>query len=325
MKKMFVLFLIVALLPFTTGCGIFGDNDDATGLAAMGSAVDFSVNSELAGTISGNLRASSLQAYTMAEIEAMTITVGDVVMSFGELLSPSPINIKFAAKVSTTKLQELVEKNEPVAMTIKNSKGEEVKKFEIVLPQEIVTAGDEAAPEIRIASNGEIEIKVTPTSTPKLVASVETTGRVTITELTEPTIRWQRGMGGTPAAFTDGMTIDFPRPVFLITLKNGSSALNLTNNSCSFSLKVTKANSETVAEYAKKVVAGGSYDEHDEPNQKFTLRVSGDATNGVLLAELQSDLTPGTYTVSIPQIVFTAENGKMFRLKGYKYSFKIIK
>jgi hypothetical protein len=324
MKKMFVLFLIVALLPFTTGCGIFGDNDDAAGLAAMGSAVDFSVSSVLAGKISGNLRAST-QEYTMDEIEAMTITVGDVVMRYGELIASSPIKIKFSAKVSTIKLQQLVETNEPVAMTIKNNKGEEVKKFEVVLPQEIVTAGAEAAPEITIASTGEITIKTTPTSIPKHVASVETTGRVTITELTAPTIKWQEGWAGTPDDFTDGMTIDFPQPVFLITLKNGSSDLNLTNNSCSFSLKVTKANSETVAEYAKKVekvVTGGSYDEHDEPNQKFTLRVN-DATKGVLLAELQSDLTPGTYTVSIPQIVFTAGNGKMFRLKGLTYSFKI--
>ncbi|NLV95200.1 MAG: hypothetical protein GX031_11740, partial [Candidatus Riflebacteria bacterium] len=207
MKKMFVLFLIVALLPFTTGCGIFGDNDDATGLAAMGSAVDFSVSSELAGKISGNLRAST-QVYTMDEIEAMTITIGDVVMRFGELISSNPIiKIKFSAKVSTIKLQQLVETNKPVAMTIKNNKGEEVKKFEVVLPQEIVTAGAEAAPEITIASNGEIEIKVTPTSTPKLVASVETTGGVTITELSAPTIQWQSGMGGTPAAFTNDMTI----------------------------------------------------------------------------------------------------------------------
>ena len=243
MKKMFVLFLIVALLPFTTGCGIFGNNDDATGLAAMGSAVDFSVSSVLAGKISGNLRGSSLATYTKAEIRAMTITVGDVVMRFSELLSPSPINIKFAAKVSTIKLQELVETNKPVAMTIKNNKGKEVKKFEVVLPQEIVTAGAEAAPEIRIASTGEITIKTTPTSAPKDVASVETTGGVTITELSAPTIQWQEGWAGTPDDFTDGMTIPFRHPVFLITLKNGSSALNLTNNSCNFSLKVTKANS----------------------------------------------------------------------------------
>ncbi|NCB45991.1 hypothetical protein EOM81_03140 [bacterium] len=262
----------------------------------------------------------------MDEIRAMTITIGDVVMRFGDIISENPIKIKFSAKVSTIKLQQLVETNEPVAMTIKNNKGEEVKKFEVVLPQEIVTAGAEAAPEITIASTGEIEIKVTPTSTVKPVASVETTDGVTITELSAPTIQWKPGMGDTPAAFTNGMTIPSPQPVFLITLKNGSSALNLTNNSCSFSLKVTKANSKTVAEYAKKVekvVTGGSYDEHDEPNQKFTLRVSGDATNGVLLAELQSNLTPGTYTVSIPQIVFTAGNGNMFRLKGLTYSFKI--
>ena len=107
MKKMFVLFLIVALLPFTTGCGIFGDNDDAAGLAAMGSAVDFSVNSVLAGKISGNLRASA-QVYTMDEIEAMTITVGDVVMRYGELIASSPCHHCFLRKF-TTKLQELVE------------------------------------------------------------------------------------------------------------------------------------------------------------------------------------------------------------------------
>ncbi|MFA7146517.1 MAG: hypothetical protein WC221_08030 [Candidatus Riflebacteria bacterium] len=319
MKKMFVLFLIVALLPFTTGCGIFGDNDDAAGLAAMGGAVDFTVNSELAGTISGNLRGSSLATYTKAEIEAMTITVGDVVLSFSELLSPSPINIKFAAKVSTTKLQELVEKNEPVAMTIKNSKGEEVKKFEIVLPQEIVTAGDEAAPEITVTDSGEITIKTTPTSTAKTVASFETTGGRTATQLSAPTIKWQEGWAGTPVDFKNGMPIDFSQPVFLITLKNGSSAVNLTNHSCDFSLKVTKANSETIAEYSKKVAAGDSF---DEPNQKFALMVS-DATNGVLLAELQSDLTPGTYTVNIPLITFTAPDNNALQLKGLKYSFEI--
>jgi len=30
MKKLFVLFLLVALVPFTVGCGLFGDNDDTT-------------------------------------------------------------------------------------------------------------------------------------------------------------------------------------------------------------------------------------------------------------------------------------------------------
>lgn len=321
MKKLFVLFLIVALLPFTTGCGIFGDNDDAAGLAAMGGAVDFSVQSELAGSISdaASLRASAV-SYTMAEIRAMTITIGDMVMSFGELISSSPIKIKFVTKVSSVKLQELVERNEPVAMTIKNSNGEEVKKFEIVLPQEIVTAGENAAPEITISAAGAIEIKVTPTSENKTVAAVETTGGVTITELSTPTIRWQEGMGGTPVVFTNGMTINFSQPVFLITIKNGSSILDLTNHSCNFSLKVTKANSETIAEYAKAVAAGAEY---NEPNQKFTLMVSDDPTTGVLVAEMQSDLTAGTYTVSIPQIVFTAQNGNVFRLKGLTYSFKI--
>jgi len=30
MKKLFVLFLLVALVPFTVGCGLFGDNDDTS-------------------------------------------------------------------------------------------------------------------------------------------------------------------------------------------------------------------------------------------------------------------------------------------------------
>ncbi|HNX74988.1 MAG TPA: hypothetical protein PLM07_05500 [Candidatus Rifleibacterium sp.] len=34
MKKLFALFLLVALVPFTVGCGLFGDNDDTSTIVA---------------------------------------------------------------------------------------------------------------------------------------------------------------------------------------------------------------------------------------------------------------------------------------------------
>lgn len=329
MKKMFVLFLIVALLPFTTGCGIFGHSRDASGLAAMGTTVDFSVTSELAGSISGNLRASTV--YTRAEIEAMTVTVDDVLMSWAGFVTESPIKIKFAAKVSTVKLQQIVEKNEPVAMIIKNNKGEAVKKFNIVLPQEIIAAGDKAAPAIEINPAGKMTIKVTPKSSAKPVVALETT-KGDMIKLT-PDIHYKKmlgeGLGHKYEPFKNKMELSAERsPDFLINFKNGSTFMDLTNMSCTFQLKVTKDGSNTIAEYRKEMGEDGSY---EGANQNLFLKVvtdydtetDEDLTIGGLMVEVLGDLRSGTYRVSIPLIAFTDAAGKTYGLEGLTYSFKI--
>jgi len=57
MKKLFVLFLLVALVPFTVGCGLFGDNDDTTPITTNELVLS---NLFPADTFSGSLRAATV-------------------------------------------------------------------------------------------------------------------------------------------------------------------------------------------------------------------------------------------------------------------------
>lgn len=54
MKKLFVLFLLVALVPFTVGCGLFGDNDDTTPI----NVAKLKASVTMPGSLAGSLRAA---------------------------------------------------------------------------------------------------------------------------------------------------------------------------------------------------------------------------------------------------------------------------
>ena len=73
MKKLFVLFLLVALVPFTVGCGLFGDNDDT-------SPVDLPT---LRATVTGIATPASIRG-NLAAFQA----AGYTVVINGNILSP---------------------------------------------------------------------------------------------------------------------------------------------------------------------------------------------------------------------------------------------
>lgn len=63
MKKLFVLFLLVALVPFTVGCGLFGDNDDTTPVNLP------TLKASISGfAFPGNLRAATLEQFLAKNI-----------------------------------------------------------------------------------------------------------------------------------------------------------------------------------------------------------------------------------------------------------------
>ncbi|HMM59152.1 MAG TPA: hypothetical protein PKC25_03370 [Candidatus Rifleibacterium sp.] len=75
MKKLFVLFLLVALVPFTVGCGLFGDNEDTTpvNIAKLKASV----------TMPDNLAGNSLRAVKVApdKFRGFKILVGAVTLN----------------------------------------------------------------------------------------------------------------------------------------------------------------------------------------------------------------------------------------------------
>ncbi len=75
MKKLFVLFLLVALVPFTVGCGLFGDNEDTTpvNIAKLKASV----------TMPGSLAGKSLRAVKVApdKFLGFKILVGAVTLN----------------------------------------------------------------------------------------------------------------------------------------------------------------------------------------------------------------------------------------------------
>lgn len=76
MKKLFVLFLLVALVPFTVGCGLFGDNDDT-------SPVDFTkltATATLPAAAAPSLRAL-VALRTATKFAGFTMSINGVVLT----------------------------------------------------------------------------------------------------------------------------------------------------------------------------------------------------------------------------------------------------
>lgn len=98
MKKLFVLFLLAALVPFTIGCGLFGDNDDTTPVTVT----KLTASAILPAPAGASIRAAAVAAnlfkgYTMT-INGVTLTAETEELINGEW------KVTFGAIVSATQL-----------------------------------------------------------------------------------------------------------------------------------------------------------------------------------------------------------------------------
>ncbi len=95
MKKLFVLFLLAALVPFTVGCGLFGDNDDTTPvnltrLSASATLPVSAATANLRGSVAARLFAGFKMTINGVELVAETENDegnGNYTVNFGAIVS----------------------------------------------------------------------------------------------------------------------------------------------------------------------------------------------------------------------------------------------
>ncbi len=100
MKKLFVLFLLAALVPFTVGCGLFGDNDDTTPV----NLTRLSASATLPVSAASNLRGAAVAANTFRNF-VMTINGVELVAETEENVGRGNYTVNFGAIVSNQQAQ----------------------------------------------------------------------------------------------------------------------------------------------------------------------------------------------------------------------------
>ncbi|HOI89567.1 MAG TPA: hypothetical protein PLK28_03555 [Candidatus Rifleibacterium sp.] len=138
MKKLFVLFLLVALVPFTVGCGLFGDNDDT-------SPVDLPIlRASLSSyPVPASLRADAAGlAYVNSKNVTMTINGIELKPSDATEVGsadPREFNINFSAFVTdTAKYNQIISGSDPIEVIVKTSAGTEIIQ---ITPTQALTTG----------------------------------------------------------------------------------------------------------------------------------------------------------------------------------------
>lgn len=121
MKKLFVLFLLVALVPFTVGCGLFGDNDDTTPVNLPVLSASLS-----AYPVPASLRADAAGlAYVNSKNVTMTINGIELKPTDATLVAGNNYNIDFSALVTdTAKYNQIISGNTPVVITVVTKKAD---------------------------------------------------------------------------------------------------------------------------------------------------------------------------------------------------------
>lgn len=117
MKKLFVLFLLVALVPFTVGCSLWGsDDDDNVGYPTFLTAT---VKVPAAGV--ANLRAASY-----ADFSSYTLTLNGIVLSVDEassVFTTDPVTLVFKALATQAQINSVQSSTVPFTAVLSNGAG----------------------------------------------------------------------------------------------------------------------------------------------------------------------------------------------------------
>ena len=130
MKKLFALFLLVALVPFTVGCGLFGDNDDTSPITTATLSL-----SRLfpAGTFGGSLRGATTVAINYSDLFMYVTVSGNKIKLSYKKHTPKAagVEVEFAAPVLPSVIETINTNNSVVAEVL-------VQNTQIVNPVTIV-------------------------------------------------------------------------------------------------------------------------------------------------------------------------------------------
>lgn len=106
MKKLFALFLLVALVPFTVGCGLFGDNDDTSPITTSTLTL---ARLFPAGSFNGSLRGATVISLNYSDL-FMNITVNGtkIKLSYKKHTNKAAgVEVEFAAPVLPSVIEEV--------------------------------------------------------------------------------------------------------------------------------------------------------------------------------------------------------------------------
>lgn len=154
MKKLFVLFLLVALVPFTIGCGLFGDNEDNTPINLTKLTAKASL---LPAAAVANLRGSVTEQTVAVVFAGAKMTIGTVVLTAKTEMGPDAItgayDVVFESDVLAANSAEYVNATTGVVeAVITNANGTTIATFAV--DYTVVAATTTIA--VTVAANGTV-------------------------------------------------------------------------------------------------------------------------------------------------------------------------
>lgn len=139
MKKLFVMFLLVALVPFTIGCGLFGDNEDTT-------PVNLPI---LRASVSGLTPPPSIRGAVVNLFAGYKLLVdGNELAADGEFdLGNGTYKVDFKAFVTAAIINAIAAKTElvPVVLVVPATATTPASTQTIYVPMASLTSGDSIA------------------------------------------------------------------------------------------------------------------------------------------------------------------------------------
>jgi len=233
MKKLFVLFLLVALVPFTVGCGLFGDNDDT-------STIEFSaltMSQRFApGGFGGSLRGAAIALNYSDMFMELMVAGNKIRLPFYRVIpNPTYDEVEFRANVLPTVKSEIAGKSVPVTVMIQprgvTNPAVVVPTANVNVPASVVTSTSPVVVDATNVTQGEVVTAIntanpdtTYTLAPKFIVSSVTFGSTPVSQDSEaPTMIMPTNNAYVFTVVLSEAYANTSAPTFEITVANSST------------------------------------------------------------------------------------------------------
>lgn len=179
MKKLFALFLLVALVPFTVGCGLFGDNDDTSPITTSTLTL---ARLFPAGSFSGSLRGATTIALNYSDLFMMVEVKGTKIkLSYKKHTNKAAgVEVEFAAPVLPSVIEEV--KGTTVTVEV------QIQPVGVTQPAVVVPAAAITVPSTLTSGTTATALESTPITTVKTDAEILTEIKTENPTISDPVI-----------------------------------------------------------------------------------------------------------------------------------------
>lgn len=235
MKKLFVLFLLVALVPFTIGCGLFGDNDDTSPVNLP--ILTASIPSMKVPT---NLRAVAVENFK----NKVTITINGIELSPASITDIGGGNYRVNFQGLATDINrynEVVNGNKDIVVTVTTVTSAGTITSSVLITPPAIAAGNElliplTAGNMVIPTAIEVVTATTKATVVTVPAVTLPEGQTTVTPLAYTVTNNGVALSETSAG---ALAVNAAAPAFVVTLLDNKT-LNVDN--VAFNIMVKNVN-----------------------------------------------------------------------------------